>query len=155
MSAVSILAPVIVAAWKEFDAAVMTAAASLGFAVETELAPPQPSVEESWRTVDLSIENSTLVTTRLGRDRQLVVSRDDVTVVFSRNARGKASLCVTGRGHTDDALRSIGEELSGRVVQHYVYQRLMAELRARHFNIVAEETDENNAIHMRVRHWDT
>ena len=77
-----------------------------------------------------------------------------VTVTFSRDARGKASLCVTGTGYTDEALRAIGEELSGRVVQHYVYQRLMGELRARHFNVVAEETDDNHAIHLKVRHWE-
>ena len=54
---------------------------------------------------------------------------------------------------TDAELRAIGEELSQRVVQHYVYQRLKEEIQAREFVILEDEVDANNAIHMKVRHW--
>ena len=77
-----------------------------------------------------------------------------VTVAFSRDARGKAALCVTGEGYTDEELRAIGEELSGRVVQKYVHQRLLDEIRARQFVIVEEEVDEDQSIRLKVRHWD-
>jgi hypothetical protein len=40
------------------------------------------------------------------------------------------------------------------VVQKYVHQRLLDEIRARQFVIVEEEVDENNAIRLKVRHWD-
>ena len=80
--------------------------------------------------------------------------RGTVTVTFSRDARGRASVCVSGAGHTDDALRAIGEELSQRVVQKYVHRRLMDEIQARQFVVVEEEVDENNAIRLKVRHWD-
>ena len=82
------------------------------------------------------------------------MTRGGVTVTFSRDARGKASVCVTGPGHSDEELRAIGEELSQRVVQKYVHNRLIEECRARQFNIVEEEVDENNAIRLKVRHWD-
>jgi len=39
------------------------------------------------------------------------------------------------------------------VVQHYVYQRLKEEIQAREFVILEDEVDENNAIRMKVRHW--
>ena len=97
---------------------------------------------------------SEIVTDSIGRDQRIVVARGGVTVVFSRDARGKASVCVSGTGHTDDALRALGEELSQRVIQKYVYQRLMEEMKARQFVIVEEETDENNAIRLKVRHWE-
>ena len=156
MSAVCILAPVVVAAWPAFSAAVTAAATSLGFTLVAEkLSAKAAAVAVSaTQSVELSIENSELVTGQLGRDQRITVTRSGVNITFSRDARGKASLCVTGTGHTDDALRAIGEELSGRVVQQYVYQRLMEELRTRHFNVVEEETDASHSIHLKVRHWE-
>ena len=65
-----------------------------------------------------------------------------------------AAICVTGPGHSDEELRAIGEELSRRVVQKYVYQRLTDEIKARQFVVVEEEVDENQAIRLKVRHWD-
>jgi hypothetical protein len=72
-----------------------------------------------------------VVTGQLGRDQRISVTREGVTVTFSRDARGKAALCVTGNGQNDEELRALGEQLSQAVVQHYVYQRLMDEMRAR------------------------
>jgi hypothetical protein len=91
---------------------------------------------------------------QLGRDQHIQVQRGGVTVTFSRDARGKAAICVTGPGHSDEELRTIGGELSQRVVQKYVHRRLMDEIHARQFVIVEEEVDENNAIRLKVRHWD-
>ncbi len=125
MSAVCILTPIVIASWPALSAAV----------------------------VQLAIDQSELVTDRLDRTRQITVERDGVTVTFSRDARGKAGLCVSGTGHTDSELRTMGEELSQRVVQHYVYQRLKEEIQAREFVVIEEEVDANNAIHMKVRHW--
>jgi len=106
------------------------------------------------RSVDLNIPNSQIVTGELGRDQRISVSRDGVTVTFSRDARGKAWLCVSGRGQSAEELRTAGEELSRRVVQQYVYQRLTQEMQARGYTVVEETTDANQAIHMRVRHWE-
>jgi len=157
MSAVCILTPVVIAAWPAFSAAVAAAATSLGYViVEEEAKQLQTSktVESSERGVTLEIEQSEIVTNQLGRDQQIKVTRGTVTVTFSRDARGKASVCVTGPGHSEEELRSIGEQLSQRVVQKYVHQRLMEEIRVRQFLVVEEEVDENQAIHLKVRHWD-
>jgi hypothetical protein len=143
----------VVATWPAFSAAVVAAASSLGYTLVSGSA--QSHVEEdSTRTLNLEMAQSEIVTDSIGRDQRIVVARGGVTVVFSRDARGKASICVSGTGHTDDALRALGEELSQRVIQKYVYQRLMEEMKARQFVIVEEETDENNAIRLKVRHWD-
>ena len=104
--------------------------------------------------VELDIPNSELVTGQLGRDQRIAVTRDGVTVTFSRDARGKAALCVTGNGQSDEELRALGEELSGCVVQRYVYQRLMDEMRQRGFTVVEEETDASRAIRIKVRTWE-
>jgi hypothetical protein len=155
MSCVCILTPIVIAAWPAFSAAVVAAASSLGYTiVEEGIHQTQTTKISSEHKVNLEIEQSEIVTNQLGRDQQIKVTRGDVTVTFSRDARGRASICVTGVGHTDEELRTTGEELSQRVVQKYVYNRLIEECHAREFNIVEEEVDENNAIRLKVRHWD-
>jgi hypothetical protein len=157
MSCVCILTPVVIAAWPAFSAAVVAAATSLGYTIVEEGIKQSQTAKTSVsgeREVELEIEQSEIVTNQLGRDQQIKVMRGTVTVTFSRDARGRASVCVSGAGHTDDALRAIGEELSRRVVQKYVHQRLLDEIRARQFVVVEEEVDENNAIRLKVRHWD-
>ena len=156
MSCVCILTPVVVAAWPTFSAAVVAAATSLGYQVVSEASKHAHTAVAADRpgTISLEIPQSELVTHQLGRDQRLAVTRDGVTVTFSRDARGKASLCVTGSGQSDEELRVLGEELSGRVVQQYVYQKLLDEMRSRGFVVVEEEADANHAIRLKVRHWD-
>jgi len=156
MSCVCILTPVVIAAWPQFSAAVVAAATSLGYALvdETIRQNQKNTTQTDGREINLEIEQSEIVTGQLGRDQRIRVTRNDVTVVFSRDARGKAAICVSGGGYTDDELRAIGEELSQRVVQKYVYQRLTDEIKARQFIVVEEEVDENQAIRLKVRHWD-
>ncbi len=157
MSAVCILAPVVVAAWPAFSSAVVAAAGSMGYVIADESVSRFLGITEGPRcqaTVDLDIPNSQIVTGQLGRDQRISVSRDGVTVTFSRDERGKAGLCVLGNGHSEEELRAAGEELSRRVVQQYVYQRLTQEMQSRGYLVVEESTDVNQAIHMRIRHWE-
>jgi hypothetical protein len=156
MSCVCILTPVVIAAWPAFSAAVAAAATSLGYTlVEEGLKACQAGkVSATRRGVQLEIEQSEIVTNQLGRDQRITVMRGDVTVTFERDARGRASVCVTGPGHLEEELRAIGEELSQRVVQKYVHRRLLDEMQARGFTVVEEEVDENSAIRLKVRHWD-
>ena len=156
MSAVCILTPVVIAAWPAFSAAVVAAAHSLGYVLveETVKQRQKAKAQNEVRQVNLEIANSEVVTEQLGRDQQICVSRGTVTVRFSRDARGAASVCVSGEGHTEDELRALGQELSQRVVQRYVYQRLLDEMRSRQYVVVEEEVDETQAIRLKVRHWD-
>src|SRR5437762_1774693 len=96
MGAVCILAPVVIAAWPAFSAAVVAAAGSLGYQIASEAAGAgaEHSEEERSSSVQLEIERSEVVTNSLGRDQRISVSREGVTVTFSRDARGKATLCV-------------------------------------------------------------
>lgn len=157
MSAVCILAPMVVAAWPAFSAAVVAAAASMGYVVSEEVVSQflgQSECQTRKSSVNLDIPQSEIVSGQLGRDQRMSVSRDGITVTFSRDERGKAGLCVIGTGQTEEELRAAGEALSQRVVQQYVYQRLMQEVQSRGYSVVQEETDVNGAIHMRVRHWE-
>lgn len=156
MSAVCIMTPIVIATWPAFSTAVVAAACSLGYQLATmETADVVGDIEPSETAVQLSIDQSELVTDRLGRDRQISVSRDGVTVTFSRDARGKAGLCVSGEGHSNAELAAIGQELSQRVVQRYVYQRIKEEVEARQFVVLEDEVDEDQAIHLKIRHWES
>ena len=156
MSCVCVLTPIVVAAWPTFSAAVVAAATSLGYQVVAEASQVHrmESTTDYPSRINLEIPQSEVVTGQLGRDQRLTVTRDGVAVTFSRDARGKASLCVAGAGYDEETLRALGEELSGCVVQQYVYQKLMEEMRARGFVVVEEETETNRAIRLKVRHWD-
>ncbi len=149
------MAPVVIAAWPAFSAAVVAAAASLGYQVASEAKnQADAAARKLAQPVRLEIERSEVVTDQLGRDQRMTVTRSGVTVTFSRDARGKASLCVTGTGQGQEELRALGEELSQRVVQQYVYQKLMDEMRKRGFNVVEEEVNEDRSIRLKVRHWE-
>jgi hypothetical protein len=154
MGAVCILAPVVIAAWPAFSSAVVAAAASLGYQVAAEAARARPAAARKPNSVNLEIARSEVVTNQLGRDQRISVTREGVTVTFSRDARGKAALCVTGEGHSQEALRALGEELSQSVVQHYVYQKLMSEMQARGYVVVEDQVSEDRSIHIKVRHWE-
>lgn len=155
MSAVCVLTPVVIAAWPAFSAAVLSAAASLGYAVVSEASSGRNTeVADTPKRVNLEIEQSEIVTGTLGREQKISVARDGIVVTFSRDARGRASLCVEGQGHSEAALRAAGEELSKRVVQKYVYQRLMDEMKQRDFHVVEEEIGEDNSIRLKVRRWE-
>jgi hypothetical protein len=156
MGAICILTPVVVMAWPAFSAAVVAAAGSLGYQVAAEVNShlPGQSVRKGANALVLEIERSEVVTSQLALDQRMAVTREGVTVIFSRDARGKASLCVTGPGQNQDALRALGEELSQAVVQQYVYQKLMDQMRSRGFNVVEEEVNEDRSIRLKVRHWE-
>jgi hypothetical protein len=157
MSCVCILTPVVIAAWPAFSAAVVAAATSLGYQIASEAANTAKdarAISSDSKNVRLEIENSEVVTNQLGRDQRIVVTKGGVTITFSRDARGKASLCVTGDGHNKEELKALGQELSQAVVQQYVYQKLMDEMRARGFNVVEEEANADRSIRLKVRHWD-
>ena len=154
MSAVCILAPVVIAGWPAFSAAVVAAATSLGYQVVAQAQDQRTVVQDTHSKVQLEIAQSELVTNQLGRDQRLSVTRNGVTVTFARDARGRASLCVSGGHQSEAALRALGDELSQRVVQKYVYQKLMDEMKTRGFVVVEEEAGANNAIRLKVRHWD-
>ena len=155
MGAVSILAPVVIAAWPAFSAAVVAAAASLGYQVASEAKNQAAAAAQKLaQPVRLEIERSEVVTDKLGRDQHMTVTRSGITVTFSRDARGRAALQVTGTGQGQEELRALGEELSQRVVQQYVYQKLMDEMRKRGFNVVEEEQSEDRSIRLKVRRWE-
>lgn len=153
MSAVCIIVPIVVAGWPALSAAIVAASATLGYTI---LGGTDEQIVETTKSkkVELEIKNSEVVTDNLKREQNISVYRDGVTVTFYRDARGKVGICVQGEGYCDEKLRQIGEELSRRVVQQYVYQKIKDELTARQMMLVEESVDKENNIRLKVRLWE-
>ena len=166
MGSCIVLAPIVVAAWPALSAAAISAATALGYTIvgTTAGAIATAATENhmdassagttSIREINLEIPNSTVVTDQLGRDQRITMTRDGITITFSRDARGKALLHVRGDGYSKEQLQAMGKEFSQRVVQQYTYRKLLGELASRQFLVVEEEAQANQSIRIKVRHWE-
>jgi hypothetical protein len=150
MSAVVVLAPLVVASWPVLASAVVAAAASAGFRVVRKEEPQLKKAAKN--SVDLAMENADVVADSLSPDQQIVVERNGIRVSFSRDARGHFKTCAEGDASKEE-LKKIGEDLSGRVIQQYVYRRLSQELGQSGFSTVSEEKAPDGAIRLHVRRY--
>ena len=102
---------------------------------------------------EIAIEDSEILEAAAGTAEELVVEKDGIRAVFSRDARGALKVCMEGEGHSKSELRRFGEELIGRVTQQFVYHKMITELRERKLAVVDEEVAEDRTIRIRVRNW--
>ncbi|RME40230.1 MAG: DUF1257 domain-containing protein [Planctomycetota bacterium] len=149
MSCVIVLTPVVVSSWPMIASAIMGAAASMKFALEGENLLEEPSSNR--KRVETELANSEVMEDRMKRGERIVLRRDDVTVEFGRDERGRCTVCVSGERRSEDELRRIGEEVTGRVVQQFAYHRLVTELKKRSYKVVEEEVLRDESVRLRIR----
>ena len=152
MSTVMVIAPLVIANWSVISAAVVGAVGVLGFSTVNEGVTASRRVKETNRA-EIELDESEILEGSGGSGEEIIVERDDVRAIFSRDARGALKVCVEGHGHSKAELRKIGEELIGRVTQQYVYHRVVTELANRNMAIVNEEMSEDRTVKIRVRNW--
>jgi hypothetical protein len=152
MSAVVVVTPLVIASWPVITAAISAAIGTMGFSVVQQNEQTQASTRVRARTrAEIDVEDSEILAETAGLHEQIVVERDGLRAVFSRDERGALKLCMEGEGFSKSQLREIGEELIGRVTQQFVYHRVMTELKERRMNVVEEEVSEDRTIKIRVR----
>jgi hypothetical protein len=152
MSTVVVLAPIIIANWPMITAAVGAAVGTMGFAmVRREEAVTQRAATKNREEIE--VENSEILPSALGAEEEIVVEREGLRAVFTRDARGSLRVCMEGTGQSRSELRRLGQELIDRVTQQYVYHRVVTELKARNMAIVDEEVTEDRTVKIRVRSW--
>ncbi|MBM4091406.1 MAG: DUF1257 domain-containing protein [Planctomycetes bacterium] len=151
MSTVVILAPIVIANWPVIAAAVGAAVGTLGFAM-TRTAGSTAEHAATTRE-ELEVENSEILPAMAGEEERIVVEREGVRAIFTRDARGALRVCMEGTGQSRSELRRLGQELIDRVTQQYVYHRVVTELKARNMTIVDEEVAEDRTVKIRVRGW--
>ena len=150
MSTVIVLAPLIVAGWPAITAAVTAAVATMGFSIARAAVSDQ-RLGSSETRAEIEVENSEVLQGAAGTGQEIVVERDGVRAIFTRDPRGALKICMEGKGYSKSELKKIGEELIGRVTQQYVYHRIVTELKERNMPIVDEELTEDRTVKIRVR----
>ena len=152
MSTVVVLAPIIIANWPMITAAVGAAVGTMGFAmVRREEAITQRTATKSREEIE--VDNSEILPSALGAEEEIVVEREGLRAIFTRDARGSLRVCMEGTGQSRSELRRLGQELIDRVTQQYVYHRVVTELKSRNMTIVDEEVTEDRTVKIRVRSW--
>jgi hypothetical protein len=150
MSAVVVVTPLVIASWPVVTAAITAAIGTMGFSIAQQGELTRPNIRSRTRT-EIDVEDSEILAESGGLSEELVVERDGLVAVFTRDERGALKLCLEGEGFSKSQLRELGEELIGRVTQQFVYHRVMTELKERHMNVVEEEVTEDRTIKIRVR----
>ncbi len=153
MSTVVVLAPVIVASWPIITAAVTAAVGTMGFSVARASVPGERIVGQTTNRAEIEVEDSEILQNTAGTSQEIVVEKDGIRAVFSRDGRGALKVCVEGKRHSKAELKKIGEELLGRVTQQYVYHRIVTELKQRNMAIVDEQVSEDRTVKIRVRNF--
>jgi hypothetical protein len=152
MSTVLVVTPLVIAGWPILTAAISAAVGTLGFAVAQHDAGPQRrQIRDAKNRAEIEVEDSEILAGTGGTGEEMVVERDGIRAVFSRDSRGALKLCLEGHELSKAELRRLGEELIGRVTQQYAYHRVISELKDRRMNIVDERVGEDQTIKIRVR----
>jgi hypothetical protein len=157
MSSVIVLTPLVIAGWPVITAAVTAAVGSMGFSIVSgataNAGVATQAQERTANRAEIDVEDSEILaeTTSAAGANEIVVERDGVRAVFSRDARGALKLCMEGEHLSKAELRRLGEELIGRVTQQYAYHRVVTELQQRNMTIVDEEVAADRTVKIRVR----
>lgn len=152
MSTVMVITPIIIANWPAITAAVTAAVASVGFATVQQGHSESSHVATTNRE-EIEVEDSDILQGTEGTNEQIVVERDGIRAIFSRDARGALKLCIEGGGLSKAELKKLGEDLIGRVTQQYAYHRIVTELKQRNMTIVDEQVTKDQTVKIRVRNW--
>jgi hypothetical protein len=151
MSCVLVLTPLVIAGWPVVAGAVTAAVTSMGFNL---VSSGSEAVAEKRSTkterVEVELEESEILAEAMTNQR-VVVERDGMRAVFTRDERGALRVCMEGEGYSKAQLKKTGEDLINRVTQQFVYHRVVSELKQRNMQIVDEQVSADRTVKIRVR----
>ncbi len=154
MGVVIILTPVVIGSWPVIAAAVTAAAAGLGLNVSEKvreaLSEEQETAEQQ---VEVELEESQVLAENVASGKELVLTKDGITLRVTRDARDLCKICASGKGYTQTELKQIAEEFSKKVSQCFIYNRTVTELKKHNFQTVNEDVTEDGTIRVHVRRW--
>ncbi|MFO0872452.1 MAG: hypothetical protein U0575_00585 [Phycisphaerales bacterium] len=150
MSHVCVLTPIVVGSWPAIAAAVTGALSAMGYAATVEGEETKARARSKER-VETEVPNSEVMAETLARGEKLQFERDGVAIEIGVDDRGRCTVCASGAHLTKGALKRIGEEVAGRVVQQFTYHKLVNELKQRGYVIAEEKLAQDHSIQMRVR----
>lgn len=157
MSAVLVLTPLVISSWPAISAAVVGAAAAMGFSVAGGVLQQDLGEQGSRQAaarkkkVETEVPNSEVMADSLTRGQKITIQKGDITIEIGQDERGACTVCASGGKHSDKELKKIAEEVAGRIVQQFAYHKLITELKRRKGTIVEEHVNQDQSIQVRVR----
>lgn len=150
MSTVVVLTPIVIASWPAISAAVLGAVSSMGFAslgLETDV----DRLTDRQNSIETDVPNSEVIAETLQRGEKLRMVKGPVVVEIGVDDRGRCTVCASGKNVPKAELLRVSEEVSGRIVQQFAYNKLATELKARGYEIASETVAADASINLRVR----
>jgi hypothetical protein len=154
MSTIIVLTPLIIGSWPLISAAVTAAAVGLGMNVNQVVQEiRQENKAEVDQIVEIELENSEVLASQVASGKEMVLTKDGITIRISRDARGKCKICAEGKGYSKAELKGFAEEFTQKLTQCFVYNNTVTELKAKDFQMINEEVMEDGTIRVHVRRW--
>jgi hypothetical protein len=155
-----IIVPAIGWAWPALLPLVSAAAAALGYKTFSDpkgiLRGRTTLALESVRreVVPLDSVVSEVIADEIGNEERLLFERDDLILVFRKDALGKFYVEVVGPTEkTALDLKIRGEEFARELVKKFAYNKVQEQLARTNATVISEEVEENGAVTLRFRKW--
>ena len=153
MSAFFIVTPVLTnIAWPVLSSVIVSALANIGYSAVKGKSRVKTEVKEK-EEVELDLKNASAIGETLGEEEELVMTKGDITLAFRKDIDGKCKINVCAEGKSREELKKIGTEASNQIIQAYIRQKVLTELKQKGFSVVQEEKDGTGTIKLRVRKW--
>ncbi len=105
-------------------------------------------------SVPLRTETVEPVAEEVGYDAVLTFQRDEITLIFRKDERGKFHVDVMGPSdRTAQELQSIGYDFAVTLIQEFAHSRLVRELDRKGITVIEEERLDNGDVLLRTRKW--
>ncbi len=95
MSTVLVVTPLVVASWPLMSAAITAAVGTMGFAAAQNQGPRVRQIIDPKARAEIELEDSEILAGSAGSGEQMVVERDGIRAVFSRDATRLRSSCAS------------------------------------------------------------
>ncbi len=96
MSTVLVVTPLVVASWPLMSAAITAAVGTMGFAAAQNQGPRARQIIDPKIRAEIELEDSEILAGSAGDGEQMIVGRDGIRAVFSRDARAPSSCASKG-----------------------------------------------------------
>jgi hypothetical protein len=96
-----------------------------------------------------------VIAEEIGTEERIILKRDEVILVFRKDAQGKFYVDVLGPSEMNALeLRALGEEFARELVQKFAYHKITEQLERANITVIEEKVEQNGNIVLRNRKWE-
>ncbi|MCX7920173.1 MAG: hypothetical protein N3A72_11330 [bacterium] len=148
-----VIVPAIATTWPALLPILLAVTGAMGYGLLHERKFVRRDLKNKGITVELELPNTEVVGESLGTETQMQVAKNDVVITFRVDHRGKCNITVWGQNKLAQELREIGTEISQKIIQQFVYNKVTRELPTKGLTVVSEQRTEQDSIQLTVRRW--